>query len=541
MRAAFLLFALAIGGIAPAAVAQTAPVPQVQVLNSAAPDHVSVTFYRAPGARPESETDRDDPGGYAVVTETRTVTLPAGTAVIRFEGVAGNILPETAVIAGLPDGVGEKNLDANLLSPRTLFDRALGRRVMVRRTDPVTGKAVLVQATIRSSSAGAAVLQFGNSYSDLWCTGMPEMLVYDGVPEGLSAKPTLSVRTTSARARTVKLTLTYLAGGFDWQADYVVTMRPDGRSADLFAWITLASSDVTSFPDADLQVVAGNIQRVEKEDDDDGGYDKSSTDEDGELTLKCWPRHSYAPTYDLNRPPSVPSPAPPAPMMESAGADIVVTGSRAKTYNSFSALPVSVIASAEMLGDLKLYRFPRRVTVASKAQKQVAMISRPAVKLVPIYQSDVAGDGDWADTKLLLRGKNDSANGLGIALPAGSASVFNRIDGRSMLITETSLPDKTVGEDIELFIGEPDEVDVDIDTIRESGRKTRYELTVTNDNPWPIDYEAKFSLRDGREMLSPSVKLGRKDGGPFWSVRVPAEGSAKLVYTIREPKDEDED
>ena len=192
MRALLLVSLLA--AVALPARAQT-------VITSAGPEKVSVTLYRDPNRETGRAINRSYPQGYALITETRTVTIPAGPAVIRFEGVAGNILPESALVAGLPDGVEEKNLDANLLSPRSLFDHALGRRVIVRRTDPATGKISLIQATLRSSSAGAAVLQFGDGFGDLRCSGLPEALVYDGVPDGLSAKPTLSVKTVATAAR----------------------------------------------------------------------------------------------------------------------------------------------------------------------------------------------------------------------------------------------------------------------------------------------------------------------------------------------------
>ena len=152
MRAALLLLFVLAGAV---------PARAQTVITSAGPDKVSVTLYRDPNRGAQSAINRSYPQGFALVTETRTVTIPAGPAVIRFEGVAGNILPESALVSGLPDGVEEKNLDANLLSPRSLFDRALGRRVLVRRTNPATGKAQLLQATLRSSANGAAVLQFG--------------------------------------------------------------------------------------------------------------------------------------------------------------------------------------------------------------------------------------------------------------------------------------------------------------------------------------------------------------------------------------------
>ena len=87
---------------------------------SAAPDAVAVTIYRAPDRAADQAMNLGWLEGFALITETRTVEIPAGEATIRFEGVAGGILPESALVTGLPAGVREKNLDADLLSARTL-------------------------------------------------------------------------------------------------------------------------------------------------------------------------------------------------------------------------------------------------------------------------------------------------------------------------------------------------------------------------------------------------------------------------------------
>ncbi|HEX7695490.1 MAG TPA: hypothetical protein VF409_13420 [Sphingomonas sp.] len=513
MRALLLVSLLA--AVALPARAQT-------VITSAGPEKVSVTLYRDPNRETGRAINRSYPQGYALITETRTVTIPAGPAVIRFEGVAGNILPESALVAGLPDGVEEKNLDANLLSPRSLFDHALGRRVIVRRTDPATGKISLIQATLRSSSAGAAVLQFGDGFGDLRCSGLPEALVYDGVPDGLSAKPTLSVKTVATAARQVTLTLSYLAGGFDWQADYVIAMNKDGRSADLFAWITLASTDVTSFVDADAQVVAGKPNR-----DPRSNYAPRNLGSIGYLRLQCWP----LPEYDLDEqdgygvPPPPPPPPPPAPV--AAPMEIVVTGSR----RAAGVMANAAMATTEELGDLKMYRFPTRVTVASQSQKQVAMLNQPAARLAPIYVADVVED--TADTMLLLRGKNLKANGMGVAMPAGKASILAEAGGQMLVVGESAIADKAVGEVIEFPMGRPQSVSTNVVPTKRAGAgRTRYRLVVTNDQPWPIDYEAKLHLYDGQRVTGADHRLGKKDGEPLWSTSVPANGSATLTYTV---------
>jgi hypothetical protein len=519
MRAVLLLL-LVLAGAVPAR-AQT-------IVTSAGPDKVSVTLYRDPNRDTQNPINRSYPQGFALITETRTVTIPAGPAVIRFEGVAGNILPESALVSGLPDGVEEKNLDANLLSPRSLFDRALGRRVLVRRTNPATGKVTLLQATLRSSSAGAAVLQFGGAYGDLRCSGLSETIVYDGVPEGLSAKPTLSVKTTAKAERQVTLTLSYLSGGFDWQADYVIAMRKDGQSADLFAWITLASTDVTSFVDADTQVVAGKINRAAN-----SNYGPRNFVSASYLPLQCWP----LPEYDLESysadslpvpPMMAPPPPPPPPAPEAM--DLVVTANRA------GFMADTKVATVEALGDLKLYRFPTRVTVASQSQKQVGLMNKPGVKLAPVYVSDIVREN--AQTGLLLRGKNSAVNGLGAAMPAGKAAVFSNVDGQMLLVGESAIDDKAVDEVVEFRMGRPQSVSAQVVGTRRrpTDRTTGYTLAVTNDQPWPVTYEAKIHLQDYEKMARSSSRLGRKDGASFWTTVIPANGTATLSYAVRDDR-----
>jgi hypothetical protein len=520
MRAALLLLFVLAGAV---------PARAQTVITSAGPDKVSVTLYRDPNRGAQSAINRSYPQGFALVTETRTVTIPAGPAVIRFEGVAGNILPESALVSGLPDGVEEKNLDANLLSPRSLFDRALGRRVLVRRTNPATGKAQLLQATLRSSADGAAVLQFGGAYGDLRCSGLPETIVYDGVPDGLSAKPTLSVKTTAKAERQVTLTLSYLSGGFDWQADYVIAMRKDGQSADLFAWITLASTDVTSFVDADTQVVAGKINRTANSNYGPRNFVSSSY-----LPLQCWPLPEYdlsdEERYSADAVREAPAPPPPPPPPAPEPMELVVSASRA------GFMADAKVATVEALGDLKLYRFPTRVTVASQSQKQVGLMNKPDVKLAPIYVSDIMREN--AQTALLLRGKNTTANGLGAAMPAGKAAVFSDVDGQMLLVGESAIDDKAVDELVEFRMGQPQSVSARVVGTRRrpNDRTTGYTLTVTNDQPWPVTYETKIHLYDYEKIARSSSRLGRKDGASFWTTIIPANGTATLSYAVRDDR-----
>ena len=49
----------------------------------------------------------------------------------------------------------------------------------------------------------------------------------------------------------------------------------------------------------------------------------------------------------------------------------------------------AIIAIQENLGDLKLYRIPEPVTVAANSQKQVALLTRPDVRIALVYRQSV--------------------------------------------------------------------------------------------------------------------------------------------------------
>lgn len=494
------------------------------VATSPRPDHVAVTVYRAPERRAEQPLNRGWLTGFAMVTETRTVTIPAGEGEIRFEGVAGGIVPQSAIIRGLPEGVIERNYDAQLLSAASLIDRSLGRRVMLRRTSYRTGEVREQDAIIRSGAEGALVVETAEGFEALRCTGLNEKIVYPAVPAGLSARPTLSVRARSGRQITATITLSYLATGFDWEANYVVNLSADGRRADIFAWLTIASTDETSFVDADTQAVAGRLNREALPPADRRW---------GGIILRCWPRFR---TSDI---------------LEQEDEDGFGRGRRDLTSASplavvqdeefsLSAAPSAVeqvVAQQEELGDLKLYRIPVPVTVASNSQKQVALLSRTGVEIELVYRHRLfvgrAGEAVRADRMLITR--NRTEQGLGLPLPAGRIAIFAERRGRPLLLGQSFVEDRAVGEPVEIQLG-TDGMGVmgEISQVRAGAGWKDFVVTAVNRREVPVRYELEMFTRDG-ERLETSVRLPRRNGRPLWSVEVPANGRAELRYRVIAP------
>jgi len=496
------------------------------VVTSTAPDSVSVSVFRDPDRDEGGEIDRDWLNGFALISETRTLDLPAGESVVRFEGVAEGMVAVSAIVTGLPGGVVQKNRDAALLSPASLLDGTLGNRVHLRRTKRATGDVTEEEAIIRSGPAGAVVLQTSAGFEALRCTGIPESLVYDGVPKGLTAKPTLSVTTRSPAAQRVTATLTYLSTGFDWASNYVARVAPGGKTLDLFAWLTVANSNGESFADASLSALAGTLN-VER--DFDELVESPLTPR---LNLTCFPTGSGRYGQPLLSPP------PPAPAMvgyaDEGAENIVVTGMRLREAKASS--PVAVVAEQEDLGDLKLYRVPIPVTVAANGQKQVALLVKDDVPFATIYRLRVDVDDEFDDeaAEILLRMENRKSEKLGIPLPSGQVAVFEQSHGMELLAGEGAIRDHAIGERVDIVIGESSQVRVAIENYATPGKdRHSYRATVSNANPYAVTFELGFDYYEDGQLDSRLRKLPRKDGLPTWTVRVPANATRRFDYRVR--------
>lgn len=534
-----------------ALVAMAPPVHAREVVDASQPQSRSVTLYRDPDRGVGQAMNRDWPQGFAMISETRTVTLPAGESTIRFEGVAEGMVGVSAIVTGLPGGTIEKNRNAELLSPAALVNGALGNRVTITRTNPATGKAVSEQAVVRTRADGGLVLQTGQGFEAVRCAGLPEGLTFDRIPKGLSPSPVFTIDTRDKTGGTYTVTLTYLAWGFDWQANYVATLaepRADGEfTMRLLSWLTLLNDNGQSFPDAELMVIAGTLNVTSDFED------LAEPPVAEPLRLTCYPFGSTAagspvPFYG-SYPPPPPPPPPPAPAAYAESDSIVVTGARMARKSFDAAAPISVIsADEEQLGDLKLYRVPFPVTVAAKGLKQVAFLNKGDVKARYLYRigcepfgryQKVESPDELQEAEVLLVTRNDKKKGLGVALPQGGMTVFEPTENGAQLVAEPQLRDYAVGQDVELEMGRSAQVfsqcsyngPGDPPDHGRNWRKMRAEISNANAHPirvrvalgWSGEWEAKW----------PKHKTEVKDGNLIVEVSVPANATETFDFRMR--------
>src|SRR5213082_1216661 len=203
-----------------------------------------------------------------LVRETRRLILPDGRIALRFSDVTSQIRPETVHLASLTSPselrILEQNYQYDLLNPAKLLDKFVGKEITVvlRHYQNNTESFEPVQATLLSNNGGQVWRINGQIVINP--SNIAEMRFPD-LPKNLVATPTLvwDVENREVAAQTIEAS--YLTAGMNWRAEYVLLVNADDTKGDLQGWVTLTNNSGATFEDARLQLVAGNVNRVEQE------------------------------------------------------------------------------------------------------------------------------------------------------------------------------------------------------------------------------------------------------------------------------------
>jgi hypothetical protein len=508
---------------------------------SPAPESVRVTVYRTAQdtvATYEEEADSFEDGtapGLVMVSETRTIEIPAGVSTIVFRGVADQIVPQTAALEGLPAVLLESNFDYDLLTPGAVIAKSHGEHVQLVRTDVATGRTTMRDAILRTGPDGI-VLDVGGATEVLNCSGLNEKLVLPRVPPGLADEPRLSMTVRAATAGKYTVQLSYLALGIDWSADYVARIDPDDRTLTLTGWLTLVNRAGTTFANTPAEVVAGNLARDEEETQPPG----PTTVEEG---TRCWPIGSFIASSEkanrmFRKAVTTDFAGAPPPMANRELQEVIVTGSRVP------------LAQMRELGDYKLYAVPEPTTIAARQSKQVQFLSEHSVPFARVYQfkvnedSIMEADDDFAPRRptVLLRLQNKKSDGLGQPLPAGVVSVMEPGGRGTMLAGQDRIDDTPVGLPVDLVLGTAMDVWIEprvtaertIEHADYDEERVTIEVRLGNDKPVPITLEYRQpQAGDNFRIVRESRPHTLKDGDIQWTFRLRPGERAVLRYSMQ--------
>lgn len=424
----------------------------------------------------------------ALVEHVRPVDVPAGQQRIEFKGVSAQILSQTVSFAGPGLTLIEQNFDYDLLTPAKLMEKAIGREVQIVRTNPGTGAETREKAQVLST-AGGVVLKIGDRIEVLREDGIPARVIFDEVPPNLRASPTLSVLAQAEQRVASDVTLSYLSRGLGWNADYVAVFDEDAGKVNIQGWITLRNTSGTTFSNANVQLVAGDINIVGNE-------------------AQWWQ------AYNARRNASV-----------------------RRGGNETS--------QRQQLADYYVYPIAHTTTIADQQTKQLSFLSAEGVAADKGYEKTFYSFTSLdrpESAEVRVRFKNSQASGLGDQLPSGVVRVYARdARGQPQFVGEDIVGHTSAGSELAIKIGDAFDVTIQptlMSSTRSARGATDYAMSylVRNARATPVTVTIRQdNLWRFNEVRDESLSGRRTDADSFaWDVPVPANGEAQLTFTIRQ-------
>jgi len=424
----------------------------------------------------------------AMVRDHRKIDLQAGINKLAFIDVSGRLRPETALLSS-SDGTAfsllEQNFDFDLLTPRKLLEKSVGGEVTVLRYNQKTKQYDPVRARVLSTVRGTVMEIEGKIY-----TSPPGRIVFDSVPKNLRARPTLVVTLNAPEAKKGDFELTYLTRGLSWRADYVALLSDKEDRLDLNGWVTLNNKSGTTFKNAKLQLVAGDVNVV---------------------------RNRISRVMAMAR------------------------KSRAAEDRAMRR---------EALSDFHLYTLQRPTTLKNNQQKQVALMRANGVMVAKSYRLDGASyyfRRQWSgplSTKAAVwfTFENSKKANLGLPLPRGVIRVYKKdSSGKAMFIGEARIDHTAENETVRLRTGKAFDVSgtrVQTDFKRDSFDRRIYETawrhTLRNARSEAVWVTVTEPIGGQWQIISQSHPHKKVNAfRASWRIKVPAKGKTVLTWRVR--------
>lgn len=459
---------------------------------------------------------------FAVARTTIPLDLHAGANEVLTTNVTSQLEPDSVVLRD-PTGrnpikVAEQNYDAAVVNQQWMLEKYEGKTIEFQVqaesqfvTD--TGKigdfpAKFVQGRILragNQSMGDQPLIEANGKMQFQLPGIP---IFPANTDGLLLKPTLRWQIDSAKAARFPAELDYITGGMSWHATYNVVLPETNDTtgaelADIIGWVTIQNKSGTDFPQAAIQLMAGDVAKIQD--------------------LRNRP-YRVSSGYVMNQ-------------------SVVVTPD--VTQKSFD--------------DFHLYDLHRTLALHNGETKQVQFLEASRVSVQRTYQyqgndpvvqpfypgfhndQQFLGNSDNTHISILEEIKNSTANHLGMPLPAGRIRLYRKDTGGQMQFVGEGMINHTPAEQtVKVVSGNAFDITAKrrqtgfhVDGLHRTTDES-FEIKLSNQKPQPVTVHAVEHMNRGEnwEITAKSSDYTKRDSSTIdFPISVPAKGDATLTYT----------
>ena len=426
-----------------------------------------------------------------LVKDQRQLKLPKGVNELRFMGVASQIIPTSVHIKSLvnPDSllVLEQNYEYDLLNPQKLLDKYVGKEVKLFTKNPYTEREEVVTATLLSNNGGP-IFKIGDEIT----YGHPGRVIFPGVPEDLMAKPTLVWLAENSLLNGQKIEASYLTNGINWQSDYVVTLNDRDDKADLAGWVTIDNKSGTTYRNAKLKLVAGDVNRVK----DELEYKR------GMLQVAEMAAKAAAPQF-----------------------------------------------KEESFFEYHIYTLQRPATVKDNQTKQISLVQADAIAVKKellyrgasyYYRSRYGEAMSNQKVGVFVEIENREKNHLGIPLPKGTVRVYKQDSSGSLqFVGEDSIDHTPKDEKVRIKLGDAFDVvgtrkQIDWKKIAYDTYEAAFEISLRNHKNEDVVVKVVEPIPGDWKMLSATHEFTKSEAFTAeFQVPVQKDGETKVSYRVR--------
>ena len=430
---------------------------------------------------------------FAVVKERREMDVAAGQSWVKFADVAALIDATSVAFSSLTDPAGtkvtEQNYEFDLVSASKLLQKYIDRDLTIITQDGemIEGKLMSsdgAQIVLRTKGGGVAIVPRAENVKDI---------IFGKLPEGLLTKPTLVWRVSSARGGKQLIRVAYMTTGMDWRADYslVLTEKEDAINWD--GWVTVTNKCGTSFVDAQIKLLAGDVNRVSDE----------RVMEQSKLKAEF----------------------------------------RGRVLQDAARKEVEEKAFSEY----HLYTVSAPSTLSDQQTKQLEFVKRDNVAVQKKYYYRPLSRGWWwakptNDVEVEIQFKNEKKVNMGIPLPEGVVRLYKRdADGELQLLGTSSIKHTPKDEDLKFRMGNAFDI-VGERVVKASRQPSErsyeedVEITLRNHKPEAVTVDVeelmgRYQTWSLPKQSAPGVKKDFRV--QVWTIAVGANAEAKVSYTVR--------
>ncbi len=411
---------------------------------------------------------------FALVKDIRTLMLKQGVNLVKFMDVAAKIDSTSVLFEDLDFAdtiVLEQNYEYDLVSKSKLLEKYLDKEITVTSIEgndssTYTGK-------ILSYSDGL-ILQTSNGIVSL----NADKIVFPSLPENLWVKPTLIWKVFASEEGNRLTQTSYLTDGIKWHAEYIAKINDSDSRMDFFGWVSINNQSGTSYSDASLKLVAGDVHRV---------YD-----------------YTYREMYD---------------------------------YVYEDAVPKSGGFVEEALFEYHMYSLDRKTDVMNNQVKQISLLASENIPVKKIFYFDGRLQGTKVQVKLNF--KNSEENALGVPLPKGKVRVYKEDSaGKLQFVGEDRIDHTPKDEESNLYLGDSFDVvgeRTQTESVNVSKGKYRssYEIELRNHKDSDVEVIVHEYLGSSWEIIQNSDLYEKKSSSEIeFKIVVPANSSKTVSYSV---------